>query len=1153
MVKRAIVDLRSILWTGLLASKDIEFGRKVMFDGKEVHVNSADHGYDNALDHLLTVLAELKIQPRDMILVDDGRNAKGFRQHMFAGYKDGRDQAPEVTEQFNIAKERLIKALLGVGAQLVWQEAMEADDVACYIAKHLKGERWLVSNDGDWTASCDPDNGINVLRAGMKNYNPYGPFDFKYVPIYKALVGDSSDGYRGAYKFGEKAFLKLIEKFGEDGLDLMKELIEKKQLSKLAEDVGEMPELKRIIDGAEEVYTSYALAKLYPEKVNTLRRPLQWRAGMVQDISKCEDERLRKFHTQVRLIHADNYNEAKEWARKQIELSEYVTLDIETSTPPESDEWLMLQDKDDGNVVDVFGSELTGLGMTFGPNMQYTFYLTHDHVEEERLCNLTREQVRDFVDMVPRHKVTVVHNAQFELPVLYNEWGEDWKDDPVYHGFLRNVRDSRILSSYVNENRRANLKSLSSEVLGYEQVTYQQVTTRTYAAGNEPAGMGKEVRRYHDQLHGDEYVEIEFKMNELSAKHVLSYGADDCICTAAVYNHFRIIAEIEDTFDVFEEVETFPAYLTALGFIQGVDFSAETMREMEKEDDVKYDKAWATLREYLIEKEWFGVICPQWEEITPAAVKEAFNILTGETLEMRVRKLDRMAFEVNEAADAIADDDIADRVRNLSAIIGDNRVDLLNALVKKYYDGEPKLDLGSPKQMKAFLYDTIGLPIKIINDATDVEKRDKPELFKAVMKFKQKQAGKDVTLSEEEMQLLKAKAKTDDTAIQFGIAFDRDVLGDREVAVLDAVGDMKTVMTRRSLFYKNYRNVRHWKDGKIHATMNQCAAVTRRYSSSNPNLQQLPKKGEGVKFRECFLPHRRDAVICSIDFSGQELRLAAERSQDKNMLACYIGDQLKDIHSITAAGAMKLKWGAEAVKGLFEKYGEACNDDEYLMFCKLRNQEKSDPIKKKADDLRKDSKNVNFTAQFGGKAVKISQRLIMPLEDAQLFLEARSAMFPDVDKAAERSAQRCKDVGYACTFMGARRHLQDGIMSNDRGTVERAARQSWNMEIQGSAAEMTKLAMARLWLSDMLWKYDVRFIAPIHDELVTSIRKDHLLEAIKIKHECMTQPYSTMKVPVMGSISFGPNFGEQHECGDWYIPENIEKYRDYIFNKREAA
>jgi len=136
------------------------------------------------------------------------------------------------------------------------------------------------------------------------------------------------------------------------------------------------------------------------------------------------EDRLKSFHSQVRLVHAGNYSQAVEWAAEQIRKSPYVTLDIETSTPPESDEWLAAQDKDDGATVDVFGSELTGLGMTFGAQLNFTFYLTCNHAEEENVKNLSKEQLKEFIRMIPKQTPIFVHNAQFELPVLYTSLGE---------------------------------------------------------------------------------------------------------------------------------------------------------------------------------------------------------------------------------------------------------------------------------------------------------------------------------------------------------------------------------------------------------------------------------------------------------------------------------------------------------------------------------------------------------------------------------------------------------------------------------------------------------------------------------------------------------------------------------------------------------
>lgn len=1154
-MKRGIVDLSSVLWTSLRVGKDKEHGYEEEFEGKNHWINSAAYGYANAVSHLLACMKEFSMQPRQLIFVQEGMNAKSARQAIYPAYKAGAGKAPAWYTEFNKAKEMLLSTFLGLGSQLVWQDGLEADDVVGYLAKNLKGERWVFSNDKDLAQVIDPDNDAHLYRLGVRDENPFGPFDVRYIPVAIALLGDTSDGIPGVKGFGEKAFEKLLILFGgDDGLAAFQQLLERRELNRLAEDVGEMKELQKVIDQADNAYLSYHLAKLRIDKVNTLQNPLKWQVGMVKPKAECFDPALRHYGGQSTLVHAGNYEEAMAFLRRHLWSSPEFAFDIETSTPPESDEWLEMQDKEEGGTVDVFGSELTGFSLTFGPNMQYTYYVTVDHVEEDDVKNITVAQARDMVGEIPREKVTWVHNASFELPVCYNAWGEDWKDDPEYHGFLRNVRDTAIASSYVDENESRGLKKLSSRLLGYEQTSYEQVTTKDVPKSDWD-GTGRLVGEYDEVEGAPATVRVQFKMNQLKAREVVGYGADDAIVTAALANHFVTVMEIENTFDVFEQVETFPAYVTALGFVQGVDFDLEGMFAMEREDDEAYEKAWATLRQFLMDIGYDGTKPPVFEEMTPAAIKEAHLVCLGQELKTLVKTPSKLAKLILQSADAGEYED-EERARTLATVIEAGDPQRLTAFTQQYFVGEPVLDLNSPKQMKRFLYDIIGMPVEMTNDLTPLERKHNPALKEAIYRHRKVRQGKAPasSLSAEDIKLLRTKAKTDEKAINFALAFHAEQIEPAARTALKALQAMKKVMTRRSLFYNKYRRIRHWKDGKIHAQMNQCAAVTRRYSSSDPNLQQLPKKGEAVRFRAFILPHHKDAVVCSIDFAGQELRLAAERSQDANMLACYVGDKLKDIHSITAAGAMKLKWGAAAVKELYGRWGQDLQEGmDYDLFMRLRSLEKKEPMKKQADDLRKDSKNVNFAAQFGGQAVKLSETLIMPVSDAQLFLDARSAMFPDVDKAAKRAADFAERHGYALTLMGARRHLRNSIMSEDRSEVSAALRQAWNMEIQGSAGEMTKMGMTRIWKSGALHRFDVRFIAPIHDELVTSVHRDHAAEFIRIKHEAMTQPYATMKVPVVGSISLGRNFAEQIECGEEFDAKVIAEAVNDAFGMKEAA
>jgi 5'-3' exonuclease len=1222
-VKRGIVDLSSLIWSSLQFGKDKEHGRTVQSEaGKDVHVNSWIWGLENATTYLAQVMGELELVPHQLIFVAEGKNSKALRLAIHEGYKAGRDKVPEMYEEFNKVKEKLLEDFLSLGAQACWQDGgVEADDVIGYLAHSLSGTRVIISGDKDMAQLVGPgprdrlniygkaassilgkkcmddsawDGFIHHYRAGVMDANPFGPFSHRYIPVAIALVGDASDKIPGAKGFGEKAFEKLLVAFGDEGLEQMEDLILNRKLLSLEEDVGELKDLQKVIDGANGVYMSYQLGRLHIEKVNTMKRPLQWRVGMVKPRRVDMDARLRKWGGVTRIVDAGNYEATLPWIKQQIDASPFVTLDIETSTPPESDEWIeSLGKSEERTPVDVFGSELTSLQLTFGPNLQFTVYLPVDNLGEDGHDNLTVGQVRDLVTLVPKETYIYVHNNSFELPVLFNTWGKDWIDDPDWHGFLPNVLDTKIGASYVDENFGAGLKDLSKRLLAYDQVTYAAVTTKEYPKSDWLASKGSSMGQrgkvqctwfgqvgtgefepdvpFTDEetgetgIHpgaeimcdGPEWVRVQHKMNELDAEDVLSYGADDTICTAALAVHQRTIMEIENTWNVYLEVEQYPAYVTAKAFVDGVDFSLEHMATMERDDDVAYDAAWVTLRQYLINVGFDGVNPPVYIELTPANIKEAFLIVTGHELKTLVRTTSKLVKLIQQMAEGGDFGDAEDDAQVFAAVLEAGDIVRFNEFVASKFDGEPKIDLSSPKQMCRLLYDVMGLPINIINKCTALEKQHKRELASSVQRFSRKRAGhEDVVLDDEDMKLVRVKAKADDTAIDYALAFDTAYINEDTRAALKAIGVMKKVITRRNLFYKNYWHVKHWKDGKIHASANQCAAVTRRYSMSNPNLQQLPKKGEAVKFRGGFRPHHKDAVICSVDYTGQELRLAAQRSLDPNMLACYIGDKLKDIHSITAAGAMKLKWGKEKVAQLFEQYGKDLSDTadgEYTLFLRLRKLGKEDPVGKLADDLRKDSKNVNFAAQFGGTAPKLSETLIMKLEDAQLFLDARAEMFPEVDRAAERSAEECASRGYSLTLMGARRHLGHAINSDDRSAASRAARQSWNFEIQGSAGEMSKLGMSRLWKSGALHRFDVRFIAPIHDELVTSVNKADALEFIKIKHECMTGPYADMTVPILGSVSIGPDFAEQYECGDWYIPENITDALNDIFAVKEAA
>ena len=1132
-VKRLLVDVSSVCWMSLLAGDDKENGYTVQHEGKEVKISSAAFGFECAINHLVASMNRFDIVPSDMILVVEGANSKSLRKSIYPLYKEGRDsRPPESYEEFNTLKAMLVEQLGAVGATAVQLDGVEGDDVLAYLAQNLDGERYIDSNDGDMAVLVG--DGVHLWRRGELDENPYGPFEFKYITLYKALVGDSTDGYPGAKGFGPKAFLDLYCLFGEEGLDMMIDLIQTKKLKELQEDVGELKSLQKIVDAEAMVYTSWDCARLYPHKCNTMRKPLQWTAGMVKPITKETDERLKSWGGQVRLVHKTNYAAAVEFFKSKIEETPFFSIDIETSTPPESDDWLMTakgksdEDKDLG--VDVFGSRLCGLAITFGANRQYTYYIPVNHVEvntnEKSVLNVTSTQVLEVMDMIPFDIPHAIQNVGFELPILFEEWHELW-DTGEWHGFIPNAWDTKIMASYVDENVSTGLKQRSESVLGYKQMTYQEVTTMTGEVGTLPAG-GQWLSGVDTAEGAGTSTETrQYKMNELTAEHVLRYGADDTICTSALFNYYRLIMEIENTFRVFQAVEILPAYVTALAYVQGCKISLKRLKELEREDDIIYDEAKKTLDTFLIEKGWDGTICPEYTEITPAVIKEAFSIVMGEEFKTSVRTVSKLVTLLEEAGAHL-----------MSKLIGDGDVAGLNKLVASRFTNEPDINFDSSKQMQKLLYHTLNLPVRIVNKLTPKEREEKKELAAAVSKFnKIWQGSKTVVMTDEEREIIKVKAATDDTAVDFALAFDAT---DERKKILNAMIDLKKVATRRKLYYKPYPLLTHWKDGMLHSSLNQSAAVTRRHTSGGPNLYQLPKKGEGLKVREVIVPHRKEGVVCSIDFVGQELRLMAGQSQDANMLACFIGDKLKDIHSMTASGAMAQKWGKCEVQRLADSLGMGSEGSEalYDLFTVLR-KSKDVEVSKKAEDLRKDGKNVNFAAQFDAMAAKVSQMLIMSVEDAQAFLDAKYAAFPRVESWKDEVRAKLECDGFVTTMMGGRRHLAYAFTSGDKWEAERAGRQGPNFMIQGSAAEMIKLALARLWKSGILFSLDMIFIAPIYDEIVWSVAIDDSVESIKTVHECMTVDYADLGVPILGSVSLGKSFGEQIECGDAFDEDAI--------------
>lgn len=302
---------------------------------------------------------------------------------------------------------------------------------------------------------------------------------------------------------------------------------------------------------------------------------------------------------------------------------------------------------------------------------------------------------------------------------------------------------------------------------------------------------------------------------------------------------------------------------------------------------------------------------------------------------------------------------------------------------------------------------------------------------------------------------------------------------------------------------------------------------------------------------------KRNGVVISLDFSAQELRMIAERSQDPNMLSCYIGDNKKDMHSITGNGILN-KWVARKypANGFMTdvQWQEVLEHGawDYQAFVDTL---ENNPLSKALKNLRALGKKVNFTTEFGAQGPKLAETLLCPVEEAQEYIDAKHAMFARAEEWKREVIERTKLLGYATTLLGARRHLVEQLESKDRYVRSKAERQAVNFEIQGSCAEQSKLARGRIWRSGVLHRYDARYLAPVHDELVFSCAAEQAFDFICEVHPLMIANYAGMRVPIVSSISLGPNFGEQYEVGEEPDQKAIEDVLDKCFGTRilEAA
>lgn len=278
--------------------------------------------------------------------------------------------------------------------------------------------------------------------------------------------------------------------------------------------------------------------------------------------------------------------------------------------------------------------------------------------------------------------------------------------------------------------------------------------------------------------------------------------------------------------------------------------------------------------------------------------------------------------------------------------------------------------------------------------------------------------------------------------------------------------------------------------GRIHSSFNQTIAATGRLSSNNPNLQNIPiRTPEGAKVREAFIPRGEDFVLLAADYSQIELRLIAEISGDEAMLEAFQKGQ--DIHRATAARVFEVP------------YEEVEREQRYR------------------------AKTVNFSIIYGAGATNLSRQLNIKRSEAQDLINNYFRSYPGLKKYMDETVENARKNGFVTTLLGRKRYLRD-IDSRSSLARSNAERIAINTPIQGTAADMIKMAMIHIQHIFEERDFKSKMILQVHDELVFDAHKDELETIKPIIEEQMKNALPGLKVPILVGMGEGQNWLEAH-------------------------
>ena len=329
------------------------------------------------------------------------------------------------------------------------------------------------------------------------------------------------------------------------------------------------------------------------------------------------------------------------------------------------------------------------------------------------------------------------------------------------------------------------------------------------------------------------------------------------------------------------------------------------------------------------------------------------------------------------------------------------------------------------------------------------------------------------------------------TGVRYSYPTDEDTLNtlaDKH-PIVNEILEYRGVKKLLSTYIEPFPNYISPVTGKIHTTFNQALTATGRLSSSKPNLQNIPIRTErGKEIRKAFVPSRPDGVIVSADYSQIELRIMAHLSCDTHLINAFRNGE--DVHAITAAKIFGI------------------------------------PLEDVTPDQRRIAKTANFGIMYGISSFGLAQRLHIGRSEAKKIIEDYFANFPAISSFIEDTLTSARETGYVETIFGRRRYLPD--INSKNGTVRALAeRTAVNAPIQGTSADIIKLAMINVDRRLRKEGLQSRMVLQIHDELVFDAVAEEVDILERIVREEM-ENVTTLSIPLTVECNHGNNWLEAH-------------------------